>query len=531
MALSMLYYFAFLISWSTASPLNLSFPHIDLGYATHAPTFINSTQAGLRIANYNNIRFAQPPVGDLRFRAPQTPPPLSDGVVRGDEFVSTDCVNSVPSVAPLPPFNGTTWGQEDCLFLNVLVPEGVREGDNVPVIHWIHGSAYAFGSKDNYLLTGGFPLALFNALDAKDEKFIFVASNYRLGLYGWMASLHEDMDANIGIHDAEVALRWTRQHISKFGGDPSRITAMGQSGGAGILNYLLVKSGDDGLPFSQAIISSPGLMPRRNVTARRQEVYENVLAATNCTSLHCLRFASPDTLQRANQYLLNVPSGTGGGAFGPGIGFAPLPDGVHYLDSPSVLLADNTSHRGLNQLLVGNMAQDGLGLVPDENMPAAFGDLVRAVFPRADNETVRRIQKLFPFPSSNPKQLAWDWGTSVIFACNSQSIAAAYPESARRYVMAIPPAAHGLDLPYIFFMNNSTTPVSSPPVAREIQKYVLHFIAGHKANASTGFPVYGSQSNIALITGSGPGVEKDPWVNKGICKELLAVAENPANGA
>jgi carboxylesterase type B len=172
-----------LFSTSKAALLNTSFPNINLGYAIHAPTFINATSSGLQIASYNNIRFAQPPTGDLRFRSPLTPPPYVEVVIHGDEYKSTECVSSVPPEAPFPAFNGTTWGQEDCLFLNVQVPEGVKEGDNIPVIHWLYGGAYAFGSKDNSRLSGGYSMGLFNALKSRDEKFIFVASNYRYSLF------------------------------------------------------------------------------------------------------------------------------------------------------------------------------------------------------------------------------------------------------------------------------------------------------------------------------------------------------------
>jgi carboxylesterase type B len=155
------------------------FPNIDLGYAVHAVTSINITASGLQIANYNNIRYAQPPTGKLRFRKPATPPPHAHGILNGTEYISTDCVSSAPSEIPFPGINGTYWGSEDCLFLNVQVPEGVKEGDNLPVIHWIHGSAYAFGSKDNYY-TRVDAFGLFDrASEVFGEKFIFVASNYR----------------------------------------------------------------------------------------------------------------------------------------------------------------------------------------------------------------------------------------------------------------------------------------------------------------------------------------------------------------
>lgn len=150
---------------------------VDLGYAIHAPTYVNSTTTGTKVLLYNNIRFAQPPVGDLRFRRPQRPPPQQQGIQNGrDRLFTSDCVSSAPQQVPFPGINGSTWGQEDCLFLNVWVPEGVRPGkDRVPVVHWLYGSAYAFGSKD--LLVDG--MALMDRIKQPADQFIYVASNYR----------------------------------------------------------------------------------------------------------------------------------------------------------------------------------------------------------------------------------------------------------------------------------------------------------------------------------------------------------------
>ncbi|THC90360.1 hypothetical protein EYZ11_010184 [Aspergillus tanneri] len=152
----------------------LQFPPVDLGYATHVPTYINTTESGTRIGLYNNIRFAQQPTSSLRFRKPHTPPPSQHGIQDGrDRLFSSDCVSAAPPQVLFPTINGSAWGQEDCLFLNVWVPEGVRPGDNVPVIHWLHGSAYAFGSKDLFNAMG-----LMDLIKRREDRFIFVASNY-----------------------------------------------------------------------------------------------------------------------------------------------------------------------------------------------------------------------------------------------------------------------------------------------------------------------------------------------------------------
>ena len=148
---------------------------IDLGYAKHVPTFVNETTSGRKIRIYKNIRFANPPTGYLRFRLPDTDLPVIDGIQDGDvPDLANDCVSSAPAAAPFPPYNGTTWGKEDCLFLDVYVPDDVQLGDDVPVLHWIVGSAYAFGSKDMFV----HPMGLFN-LVGKGTKFIYVANNYR----------------------------------------------------------------------------------------------------------------------------------------------------------------------------------------------------------------------------------------------------------------------------------------------------------------------------------------------------------------
>lgn len=150
---------------------------VDLGYARHRPTYTNTTKSGLNVLSFMNIRFAQPPTGPLRFKKPVVPPFYSEGIQDGlFPLFYTDCISAAPPVAPFPDINGTSWGREDCLFLNVIVPEGVRPGDNLPVLHWITGSAYAFGGKDSFLG----PLGLMDRIKKNsNERFIFVASNYR----------------------------------------------------------------------------------------------------------------------------------------------------------------------------------------------------------------------------------------------------------------------------------------------------------------------------------------------------------------
>ncbi|KAK3349720.1 putative lipase 2 [Lasiosphaeria hispida] len=470
---------------------------VDLGYAKHIPTTTYTTTSGRNISIYKNIRFAKPPTGDLRFRLPDPNiskiPGIQNGKVADEQ--STHCISSMPAAAPFPPYNGTTWGREDCLFLDVWVPDDIKPGDKVPVLHWFVGSAYAFGSKEMFVSPSG----LFDVM-GDDTKFIFVANNYRLGVLGWTYIPGEDLVANLGMHDCLAAAEWTAQHVGRFGGDPSRITVLGQSAGAGIIGLLTVLNGGKGnLPFQQALISSPDIPPRRHPLERQKSLFQAILKEANCTSTKCLRNVPETTMIRLNEKLINgMASDAGGGVFGPAPGFGPVPDGSFIPDMPVALFQQGKFHKGLRSLVVGNVANEGLGLAHDGGLPEYFPTMVRQILSTASNETIADIQSHYYF-AENPAKLAWDWTTDVIFACNAANIAAAYKESARRYIFSVPPAVHGQDGFYFFYLDQTLTPVEDADAARAAQKYLLDFLRGEEFP----WPVYGEGKKITNITAFG----------------------------
>ncbi|EGD91322.1 hypothetical protein H112_01127 [Trichophyton rubrum D6] len=512
-----------------------SFPPVNLGYATHVPTYINVTSNGLKHANYNNIRFAQPPVGALRFRRPKTPPLREHGVKNGSApMFATDCVSAIPNIFPPQGLPSRSWGQEDCLFLNVRVPEGVKEGDNVPVVHWIHGSGYAYGSKDLHRISGD-GSGLFEDMDRASQKFIYVASNYRMGLYGWSSSPFEDTDANVGLHDTLAALQWTRKYVSKFGGDPRRITAFGESAGAGMLDLLLIaKDGKEDLPFNKAFIASPAIWPRKD-PSRRQAVFDSVLKASNCDSADCLRNLSEEDLFKANEYLLvNVTDGKTG-ALGPGPGFTPVVDGEYITDLVLTVLERGGYNKRVSRVAASNMALEGLGQAPPDHMPEIFPYLVRGTIPHASDETIQKIQSLYTYPADLPAKLGWDWVTDITYACNAYYTAKAYAPKAQRYVMSVPPAIHALDQSYYFYQDNTTTPVTNVNLAREFQEHMRRYITGgknlRKFTNLIDFPTYGHDESIFNVTLDGWKKEKDPWEVDRRCQVLHDIFADPNNGA
>ncbi|CAM1506186.1 Fc.00g058270.m01.CDS01 [Cosmosporella sp. VM-42] len=497
---------------------------IDLGYAKHIPTFVNETKSGRKISIYKNIRFANSPIGNLRFRRPDTEMPRTDGIQDGNApWASTDCIASAPASAPFPGINGTTWGHEDCLFLDVYVPEDVKPGDKVPVLHNLFGSAYAFGSKEMW----SSPMGLFD-LKTKHGSFIYVANNYRLGMPGWTSVPDLDMDANVGMHDCLAATEWTSKYINRFGGDRNQVTVIGQSAGAGIIQLLTVLNGGQGkkLPFQQAFASSPGLPPRKNATKRQHNMFNSILEAANCTSLECLRSVPEETMRKVNDIMINqTPSDAGGGVFGPAPGFGPVPDGKYIPDIPETLFRDGRYHKELKGLIVGNMALEGKGTSHDTGLPEYFPTMVRQILQNASSDTVTEIQSQYHW-GSNPAKLAWDWTTDILFACNAYNFARAFPFRAYRYIMSIPPATHGFDLFFYFYVDQDLTPVPDPTLAYEFQRRLLQFVHGKEIP----WHKYTEQETITNITDTGFNAAKLSEDLKDRCEMINKVVLDPRNG-
>jgi len=195
---------------------------------------------GEPICRFLGIPYAAPPVGDLRWRAPQPGAPWA-GVRDALDF-GPACPQAEPLASPLPGFRMTETS-ENCLSLNVWSPDldGAR-----PVMVWIHGGAY---------VSGGSAQPVYDAARlAAEGDVVVVTINYRLGGLGFLA-LDGDADANCGLRDQLAALAWVREHATAFGGDRRSVTVFGESAGAGSILHLLGSPRRRGA-FDRAIIQS-----------------------------------------------------------------------------------------------------------------------------------------------------------------------------------------------------------------------------------------------------------------------------------
>ena len=192
-------------------------------------------------AVFRGIPFAKPPLGELRFQAPASPDRW-DGVRDAVKFgpqAPQAAFPGAPGAVPLPEDTSGEW-----LTVNVWTPD--LGAQSLPVMVWIHGGAYLFGS-------GG---PGYDGTKFADAGVVFVSCNYRLGMEGFAQIA--GAPANRGLLDAAAALRWVQENIARFGGDPANVTVFGESAGAGVIAALLAMTAAKGL-FQRAIAQSvPG---------------------------------------------------------------------------------------------------------------------------------------------------------------------------------------------------------------------------------------------------------------------------------
>jgi para-nitrobenzyl esterase len=199
------------------------------------------------VERYLGIPFARPPLGRLRFRAPEPAEPWS-GVRDATRFGGSAPQNPM-ALAVLP---GMEVGEqnEDCLYLNVYTP--AADAGRRPVLVWIHGGAFVIGSGSQAIYDGA-PLA-------RRGDTVVVTVNYRLGALGFLrldqvAGSERGAGGNAAVLDQVAALRWVRENIERFGGDPRNVTIFGESAGGMSVGTLLGVPAAAGL-FQRAIPQS-----------------------------------------------------------------------------------------------------------------------------------------------------------------------------------------------------------------------------------------------------------------------------------
>lgn len=240
------------------------------------------------VTQYRGIPYAEPPVGALRWAAPQPARPWA-GQREAGRFG--------PMCPQVPdPFGGVAQQtSEDCLSLNVYVPDAAGTGPR-PVIVWIPGGGQVLGAGSQYDAAH-----LSNATQA-----VVVTVNYRLGALGWLwtsGMVAEKKGHNFSLQDQQEALRWVQRHIGAFQGDASRVTLAGESVGSISASLHLVSPTAAGL-FHRVLLASgvnpPGLISSADAAKFGDAFALKAGCPAGGDQMRCLRGKSPDDLLRAS---------------------------------------------------------------------------------------------------------------------------------------------------------------------------------------------------------------------------------------
>ncbi|SJK99526.1 uncharacterized protein ARMOST_02831 [Armillaria ostoyae] len=336
---------------------------VDTGYAKyHGNLSYPDTVA------YLGIPYAEPPLGDRRFHAPI---PLDTA------RIALEANEAVLDATSYPDFciQGTTGagdaggaGSEDCLKINIYSP---INGSDLPVLVYIHGGGYVYGNPAN------FP---FDHWVHQSPNVVIASIYYRLSSFGFLA-IPEFVDAtngdfNVGFLDQIQALKWVKQHIGAFGGDPSRVTINGQSAGWTSVELHLVAHEDESL-FSGAIVQSTYRTPLP-LPEQQRPLFDFYSEQVGCGSdslsskLQCLRDANVSALARAQD------AAAGGEFAGPYHAFNPVVDGKILTEFPTMSMA--LGHFAHVPLIVGATSNESYA--PGYDIPSSL----KILFPELDEQ-------------------------------------------------------------------------------------------------------------------------------------------------
>ncbi|KAF9535607.1 Alpha/Beta hydrolase protein [Crepidotus variabilis] len=305
---------SFLIATSFASSASR-----DLNSSPPSVTLDNANITGLSNGTFSKflgIPFAQAPIGNLRFRAPQAVSPYN-GSIDASAYgpicpqqatqlplaAQTALNATIPDIIQQIYLNmSSARAPSESLSINIIKPANANADSKLPVLVWIFGGGFERGSALGYDYLGD---RLVNRSMELGQPVVYVAMNYRVSAWGFLASteVQQAGEGNMGLQDQRLALQWIQKYITTFGGDPAKVTIWGQSAGAISASLqMLAYGGNTTDLFHGAIMQSGAPIPVGNFTSG-QVYYNQLLSATNCASSNdtflCLQQVSQDELKVA----------------------------------------------------------------------------------------------------------------------------------------------------------------------------------------------------------------------------------------
>jgi len=393
------------------------------------------------ISIFKGIPFAAPPVGDLRWKAP-APVQAWTGIKKADAF-GLACMQAAGSMGNTAPVG------EDCLYLNVWTP-AKKPGEKIPVIVWIYGGGFSGGSTST---------PMYDGTNFAKKGVVLVSVAYRVGPFGFLA--HQELSresgkgsGNYGLADMIAGLKWVKENVVRFGGDPSKVTIFGHSAGGmavsmlaaspatkGLFHRAICMSGGSFAPLQTSNQATTGLgVPTLKVAESRGEDFLKKLGAADIKAARAL---SAEAIQKS------IAGGMGGG------GFRPAADG--YIVPSDLYSLYQAGRFNDTPVLVGNTSDEAASFGGSRNVtPEEFEKQIKSQYgPHAD-----AILSVYPHSTDAEaakasrgvrRESSFSWNTWAWARLQSQKgKGKAFEYFFDYHAPNADGAGHGSDVPYAF---------------------------------------------------------------------------------
>jgi para-nitrobenzyl esterase len=448
------------------------------------------------IASFKGIPFAAPPVGDLRWRSPQ-PVITWEGVRKADSYAPAP----MQDTGLITKLGGAPEISEDCLYLNVWTG-AKKPNEKRPVMVWIYGGAFVGG-------TTSFPA--FDGTNLAQKGVVLVSVAYRVGPMGVLA--HHELSKEsgkgsgaYGIQDQIAGLKWVKENIAQFGGDPSNVTIFGESAGGISVGMLAASPMAKGL-FQRAISESGGAVaPSRGSLKTAEEQGKAFLSKLGAKDIKAARALSAEAIQK----------GTAGGMGG----FWPVADGTTVMENPYELFEAGKFND--TPILVGTNSNEGRLFATQKTTSAGFEQMIRKgyaagaeillnAYPHStDAEATRSAQDIF-----RDSVFAWPtWAWAKLQSRNGKNKAFVYYFDYR--TPTSPDGAdHAAEISYVFGNLGGFGGASGPEakaLSELMSSYWVNFAKNGDPNGPglTVWPAFNEKGQMTMILSKTPNARPHP---------------------
>lgn len=405
---------------------------------------------------FKGIPYAAPPAGNQRFKPPVPMPAWKD----------TLSCTAFGNIAPQ--YNGESrsmTGDENCLTLNLYTPT-VKPVRKMPVVVWVHGGG----------MTGGSGIGMNGHAFSDRDSIICITINYRLGVFGFLYM--DDVpgykaSGNNGLLDCIMALQWIQKNIRAFGGDPSRVTVMGESAGAKLISALLVAPAAKG-KFQQLILESGAVNCIRDIQTAKA-IRQRVMDTLGVNSPAALVELPAATLIAAQAKVLGGPKGTNY--------FGPVTDGVVIKKDALAYVREHPDKR-IRVLLGTNKAEAILFMNIDRRLYTPDSIALRDWFGDNHPYAYRAWQRIQDKPVDTAAIITLSRYMYQLHTFRLAKALAAGSEKVWLYSFEQPkngaPATHADELAYIWYVPGEGTPPPNPALATFMHQQWTNFIKGYQ---------------------------------------------------